>query len=184
MGLNAEEDRTSVTAIFRDHSGVEKAIHDLRDSGLDIEKLSIVEKDFHAEDHVAGFNNRSERIRYSSQSEPHSGECWSGLAGVVFLIIPGLGPTIVAGPVAGWIISALEGSIFVGGLSALGAGLVTLGIPRRTVFKYEIAIKAGKLILITFGNDEDAKKAEKTLQNTAAEEIYTNAMPPEPARVA
>jgi hypothetical protein len=62
--------------------------------------------------------------------------------------------------------------------------LVTLGVPRRTVFKYEIAIKAGRLVLITLGTDEDAQIARRALEKTTAEEVYTHEMPPEPARVA
>ena len=183
MAFNAEEARTSVTAIFPDDPGAERAIRELENCGLDIEKLSIVEKDSHSDDHLAGFYTTKERIRFASQSDLCAGECWEELAGPAFLMIPGLGPVVVAGPVTSWIVSALEGSIFIGGMSALGAGLVTLGIPRRSVFKYEIAIKAGKLVLISLGTDEDAATARRILQNTAAEEIYIQAMPPEPARV-
>jgi hypothetical protein len=40
------------------------------------------------------------------------GAFWSGLwgllAGAAFLIIPGVGPVVAAGPVTGWIIGATE----------------------------------------------------------------------------
>jgi hypothetical protein len=184
MGFKTEDDRSSVTAIFPDHAGAGKAIKELKNCGLDIEKLSVVGRDSHTEDHAAGFYTRGERIRYGGKRDFLGDECWGDLAGAAFLIIPGVGPVIVAGPVANWIIGALEGSIFIGGMSALGAGLVTLGIPRRTVFKYEIAIKAGKLVLMTLGTEEDARRARRILEITEAEEINTNEMPPEPARVA
>lgn len=180
MGFNTEEVHNSVTAIFTDPAGAEKAIVDLKNCGLNMEQLSVVWKDKHTEGNVAWFNTRGEQISHDRKNDFLGGN----LASIAFLVIPEIGPVVVAGPVAGWIISAIEGAIFIGGMSALGAGLVTLGVPRRTVFKYEMAIKAGRLVLITLGNDEDAQIARRTLEKTTAEEVYTHEMPPEPARVA
>jgi hypothetical protein len=48
---------------------------------------------------------------------------------------------MVFGPLVSWIIGALEGAAVVGGLSALGAGLYSLGIPKNSVVEYEKALK-------------------------------------------
>ena len=40
-----------------------------------------------------------------------------------FFLIPGIGPLLVAGPLVGWIVGALEGAALLGGLSVLGAAL-------------------------------------------------------------
>ena len=53
-------------------------------------------------------------------------------------------PLVAAGPVVGWIVSALEGAVVVGGVSALGAGLYSQGIPKNSVLKYETEIRDGK----------------------------------------
>ena len=45
-------------------------------------------------------------------------------------MIPGLGPVIVLSPLVGGLVGALGGAVVVGGLSALGAGLYSIGIPR------------------------------------------------------
>jgi len=37
------------------------------------------------------------------------------------------------------IVSALEGAVVTGGLTALGAGLYSIGIPRDSIVKYETA---------------------------------------------
>jgi hypothetical protein len=61
------------------------------------------------------------------------GAFWGGVWGLLFgsamFLIPGVGPLLVAGPLVGWIVGALEGAVVVGGLSAMGAGLYSLGIP-------------------------------------------------------
>ena len=41
------------------------------------------------------------------------------------------------------IVGALEGAVVTGGLSALGAGLYSLGIPKDSIVKYETAAEVG-----------------------------------------
>ena len=112
------------------------------------------------------------------------GGLWGLLVGAAFLIIPGIGPVVVAGPVASWIIGALEGAIFVGGVSVLGAGLVSVGIPRDSVLKYESSVKTGKFLLILHGTAAEAEKVRDVLNTTPAEMVELHRLPVVPARVA
>ena len=47
-----------------------------------------------------------------------------------------------------WIVGALEGAIVVGGLSAVGAGLYSLGIPKDSILRYENGAPIGGLKVI------------------------------------
>jgi len=69
----------------------------------------------------------------------------------------------MAGPVAAALVGALEGAVVVGGLSALGAALIQLGVPKDQVIKYETALKVDKYILMVHGSSEDAAKARAVL---------------------
>ena len=91
---------------------------------------------------------------------------WGGV-----LFVPGIGPVAVAGPLVSWIVAALEGAVVVGGLSALGAGLFSMGIPKDSIIKYETELKAEKFLLIAHGNVEEIKKAQHVLEKTSAEEV-------------
>ena len=82
--------------------------------------------------------------------------------------MPGIGPLLVAGPLAAAIIGALENAVLVGGLSALGAGLYGLGIPKDSVVEYETAVKAGNLVLVAHGTPEDVAKAKSIVEQTDA----------------
>jgi hypothetical protein len=93
------------------------------------------------------------------------------LFGAAFLIIPGVGPVVAAGSIVTWIVAALEGAVVVGGLSALGAGLFSLGIPKNSVVKYETSIKAGKFVLVAHGTAEEVAKARDLLKNSGADQI-------------
>jgi hypothetical protein len=183
MENKAQEDQSSAVAVFSAHSGAENAIRALKSSGFDIRKLSILGKGFQSEDNVVGIYAAGDRLKYWGKMGAFWGDMWGLLAGAAFLIVPGIGLVVIAGPVAAWIISALEGAVFVGGVSALGAGLVSLGISKDNALKYESSMKAGKFLLILHGTDADAIKARNTLESTAAEEIDIHQMPPEPARV-
>jgi len=75
----------------------------------------------------------------------------------------------MAGPVVTWIVGALEGAVLVGGLSALGAGLYSLGIPKDSILQYETAVKTGKFVLIAHGSDIETAHARKILGSTQSE---------------
>jgi len=60
------------------------------------------------------------------------------LAPAVFFL-PGLGLIGMAGPIVTTLVSALEGAAVVGGLSALGAALVQVGVPKDQIIKFDRA---------------------------------------------
>jgi hypothetical protein len=68
--------------------------------------------------------------------------------------------------VVAWIVGALEGAVLVGGLSALGAGLYSIGIPKDSVIQYELAIKTDKFLLLVHGTASEVEKARETLAGT------------------
>ena len=181
--LKASE-QNSVVAIFAQHSGAENAVKELKESRFDIKKLSIVGSDYHSNEDVVGFYNVGDRMKYWGKMGAFWGGIWGMFFGAAFLVIPGIGPIIAAGPVVAWIVGALEGAIMVGGISALGAGLFSLGIPKDTVVKYETSVKAGKFLLIAHGTTDEVQRARNVLQSTGAEEINVHQPSLETARVA
>ena len=97
------------------------------------------------------------------------------LFGAAFFVIPGIGPILVAGPLVAWIIGALEGAVVMGGLSALGAGLYSIGIPKDSVVKYEAALKSDKFLLLAHGTADEVAQARDILQTTHATEVAVHA---------
>jgi hypothetical protein len=98
------------------------------------------------------------------------GAFWGGFWGLLFgsalFAIPGLGPILVAGPLVAWIIAGLEGTVVVGGVSAVGAGLVSIGIPKDSVLKYEVALKTDKFLLVVHGTPDNVEKAKNIIGGT------------------
>ena len=77
--------------------------------------------------------------------------------------VPGIGPLFAAGPLVAWIVGGLEGAAVVGGMSALGAGLYGIGIPKDSVLSYETQIKAGKFVVIAHGTPDDVATSKTVL---------------------
>jgi hypothetical protein len=72
----------------------------------------------------------------------------------------------VAGPLVAWIVGALEGAVVLGGLSAIGAGLFSIGIPKNSILDYETAIKTGKFLLMAHGGAAEVDKAREIIERT------------------
>ena len=149
---------------FDTHEQAENAIKELQRSHFDMQKLSIIGKDYHTEEHVVGYYNTGDRVKFWG----NLGAFWVGLSallfGSAFLVIPGIGQVMVFGPLVSWIIGALETALLTGGLGAFGAALFSIGIPHDSIVKYEEAVKANKFLVIAHGGADDAENARKILQ--------------------
>jgi hypothetical protein len=90
--------------------------------------------------------------------------------------MPGIGPFFVFGPLAIWIVGALEGAAIVGGVSALAAALYSIGIPHDSTILYETALKSNKFLVIAHGTSDQVAQAKSILKTAGAEqaEIHQN----------
>jgi uncharacterized membrane protein len=163
-------DKNLAVAIFNTHTESEDAVKELQKAGFDMKKLSIVGKDYHSEEHVVGYYNTGDRVKYWGKLGAFWGGLWGLLFGSALFFIPGIGPIVVGGPLVAWIIGALEGAVIVGGLTALGAALYSIGIPKDSVLKYETSLKANKFLLVAHGTREEVEKARAILETTNATE--------------
>ena len=156
----------SVVAIYPSHTAAEAAIKELQKAGFDLKKLSILGRDYHTDEHVVGYYNVGDRMKVWGKTGAFWGGVWGLFFGSAFFWVPGLGPLLVAGPLVSWIVGALEGAVVVGGLSAIGASLFSLGIPKDSILQYETDLKAGKFVLLAHGSVEDAARAKDILTRT------------------
>ncbi len=164
----------AVVAIYNTHTQAEACVMKLQHSGFDMKQLSIVGRDIHTEDQVVGYYNTGDRMKYWGAQGAFFGAIWGFLFGSAVFFIPGFGPLIVAGPLVGWIVGALEGAAIFGGLSALGAGLVSLGIPKDSVVLYETALKGGKFVVIAHGTAEEVLQAQNVMHHSSADKAETH----------
>jgi len=162
--------QNTVIALFSQHTQAEAGVRELQEAGFDMKCLSIVGKEYHTDENVVGYYTSGDRMALWGKYGAFWGGFWGLLFGSAFFMIPGIGPLVMFGPVVTWIVAGLEGAVVVGGLSALGAGLYSIGIPKKSVLKYETSLKAGKFMLIVHGTVDEVSRAKEILGTAGASE--------------
>ncbi len=168
----------AVIAVYENHSGAEAAVKELQKAGFDMKKLSVVGKDYHTEENVVGYYNAGDRMKYWGKWGAFWGGFWGLLFGAAFFWVPAIGPVLVGGPLVTWIVAGLENAVLVGGLSALGAGLYSIGIPKNSIVEYEAAVKAGKYVVVAHGTAAEAAKAREILNTSKPTQMTDHVLEP------
>ncbi len=162
--------QNSVVALFDQHTQAEEGVKQLQEAGFDMTALSIVGKGYHTEENVVGYYTAGDRMKYWGSNGAFWGGIWGLLFGSAFFMIPGIGPLVAAGPIVAWVVGALEGAAVVGGVSAIGAGLYSIGIPKKSIIQYETSLKAGKFMLVVHGTADEVTRAKGILSSAGASE--------------
>jgi len=160
-------EKNSCVAVYDEHLKAEAAVHQLLEAGFDAGKLSIVGKGYQCEEHPIGFYTTGDRMKLREAQ----GSLWGLLLEAAFFRVPGLGTLIIAGPLTGTLVAALEGAVVVGGLSVLGAALYGIGIPRDSIIRYETAIKSDHYLLIVHGDQSEVERAHDVLVTGDARDV-------------
>ncbi len=177
------ETADTVIAVFADHQTAETAVKKLTAAGFDMKNLSVVGKGYHTEEKVVGFYNVGDRIKFWGKRGAFWGGFWGLFFGGLFMTIPVVGHVIVLGYLAATAFSAVESAVVVGGLSALGAALYGIGIPKDSVIQYETALKADRFLVMAHGSAEETARAKAILgtANPLRLDVHAGAKAPEPA---
>jgi hypothetical protein len=160
------EKTDTVVAVFADHKAAEAAVKKLTEAGFEMKNLSIVGKGYHTDEKVVGFYNAGDRIKFWGTRGAFWGGLWGMFFGGLFLTIPVVGHVVVLGYLASMAIYGIENAIVVGGMSALGAALYGIGVPKDSVIQYETALKADSFLVMAHGAAEEVARA-KTILGTA-----------------
>lgn len=154
----------TVIGLFDSRDQAEKAASELRGSGFK-DEVSILEADKNNAGNKTGGDDSG-----SLTSGVTTGGVLGGLAGLGLgagaLAIPGIGPIIAAGPIAGLVSGA-----FTGGLAG---GLVDWGIPAERSQFYEDKVKEGKVLASVRAEEDKINSAADILRRNGAHDVETH----------
>jgi hypothetical protein len=167
----------AVVAVFADHNAAESAVKELAAAGFEMKNLSVVGKGYHTDEKVIGFYNIGDRVKFWGSRGAFWGGLWGLFFGGLFLTIPVVGHVVVLGYLAATAISAVEGALMVGGLSALGATLYSIGMPKDSVIQYEAALKADNFLVTAHGTATEVAHAKTILATTNPSRLDVHAGP-------
>lgn len=154
-GIAPMSENNAIVAVYDTHQSAENAVYELQKASFDIAKLSVAGKDYRAAQHAVGY-----------------------------YLVPGVGPVLVAGPLAEYVVKAVKAAVIVDGLGAIGCGLSSIGIPKNSVLKYESALKAGRFLLIAQGTRDELRQARQVIQTTTPAGIGVHVTDPPKTRTA
>jgi hypothetical protein len=186
-GLVLKEDQMdtidTVIAVFPDHQAAEAAVKKLTASGFEMKNLSVVGKGYHTEEKVVGFYSTGDRVRFWGTRGAFWGGFWGLFFGGLFMVVPVVGHIVVLGYLATVAIYAIENAVVVGGLSALGAALYSIGVPKDSVIQYESALTADDFLVMAHGTTAEIARAKASLgaANPSRLDVHTGTKVAEPS---
>jgi hypothetical protein len=147
---------------FRNKQEAERALHELKNSGFSMDRVSILAKDTERNEQIAG-NRVKDRGDTEAQEGAGigatTGTVLGGLGGLLVgleaLLIPGVGPFLAAGTIA----TTLAGA----GIGAAAGGIVGaltgLGIPEEEARNYSDHVSQGEYLVIIEGTEAEIERA-------------------------
>jgi hypothetical protein len=162
---------SSVIAVYSDVDAAEEAVRQLGQGGFPIQHVSVIAQDLGSEKKIHGFVTACDVAKSSARTGTWVGGLFGLLVGAAFIWVPGVGPLVVAGSLASVLLGTLEGAVAGAAASGLLGWLLSLGISKQHILKYEECVKAGKYLVVAHGSAADTKKAQALLAGTKPEEV-------------
>ena len=164
--------------VFSHRRDAEDALHELRDSGFAMDRVSVVAQNAERDDQIAGADVRDDVGNKSDEGAALgavSGGTVGGLTGLLVglgaLAIPGLGPIMLAGAAATTLATTLAGAGIGAVAGSLVGALVGLGIPEERARVYNERVGRGHYLVIIDGTDAEIARAEAIFRRRGIEEF-------------
>jgi uncharacterized membrane protein len=153
---------------FPNRREAEKALHELKNSGFLMDKVSIIAKDADNERDIADvevedkekFGNKADE---GATAGAVTGGLTGGLTGLLVglgaLAIPGIGPIMLAGAEATALATTLAGGAIGAAAGSLLGALVGLGIPEERAKVYNDRVSSGEYLVVVNGTEAEIERA-------------------------
>lgn len=161
----------SIVGVFDTISEAEAAIRKLDQGHFPVQQVSILAQNLESEKDVHGFITSGDVAKEGAGTGAWVGGLFGLLMGSAFLWVPGFGPLLVAGHLAGILLGTLEGAAFGAAGGGLLGWLAGLGISKQHILKYEDQMKAGKYLLVIRGDSGDIARAREIVAGTNVVEL-------------
>jgi hypothetical protein len=165
-------------ATYPDHAAAEDAVRRLQQEGIPMDNLSIIGKDFQSVEQPLGFVTTGSVAREGARVGGWTGGIFGLLVGAAFLVMPGVGAVVVAGPLTAAILGGIEGAVAGAAFGGLAGALAGLGVSKDKAIRYESQVKAGKFLVTLRGDTTQIEHARSVLainKPETAEVVQTQA---------
>jgi hypothetical protein len=161
--------RKRAIGAFEHRQDAEAALTELRNSGFDMNHVSLIARDADRSHPIAGINETSHHNKADegAKAGAATGGVLGGLGGLLVglgaLAIPGVGPIVLGGAAATALVTALSGGAIGAAAGGLAGGLVGLGIPEDRARLYNERFNRGDYLVMVDGTEEELHHAQAVL---------------------
>ncbi|GAB4245685.1 MAG: hypothetical protein Kow0049_35670 [Stanieria sp.] len=164
-----------IVGLFYSRDEAEAAVRDLRDSGFDMDRVSVIAKDTNP---IAGTettrdvgNKADEGAATGALTGGALGGITGLLVGLGLLAIPGIGPILLAGAEATAIATTLAGAGIGAAAGGLVGALIGLGIPEEKAKMYSDRVAGGSFLVMVNAPETEIGHAEAIMRRHGVEEL-------------
>ncbi|MDP5339271.1 MAG: general stress protein [Nodularia sp. (in: cyanobacteria)] len=170
--------RRRAVGTFSNRRDAEQALHELKNSGFSMDRVSVIAKDAEHQADVAG-TQVQERVGNKADEGATTGAMTGGavggltglLIGLGTLAIPGIGPIMLAGATATTLATTLAGAGIGAAAGGLLGALIGLGIPEERAKVYHQRVEQGHYLVMVEGTDTEISAAERIFNRYGIEEF-------------
>ena len=176
----------TVVGIFKNRDSAEAAIDELQTLGYDSKNMSVIMKDYRK---TPTFKAKGVKIAGGAAAGATTGAVVGGITGLLVgigtIAIPGIGPLLIAGPLAtalgltGTAAATVTGAATGALAGGLLGSLIALGIPEKDARVYEEYIRAGGILLVVPTRNIREEEAEDILKGHNAVDVKALELPRE-----
>ncbi len=167
--VNTENKRA--VGVFVSRKQAEEALNELKNSGIPMDKISIIAKDADQGETVSNVEINShigsqDVNTAGAVGDAISASTWGSLlVGFGSLALPGIGAIIAAGSVGVALVSSLAGvAVSATATNNLVQALVSLGIPEERARFYSDRLQMGQYLIFLDGTGDEINQAESILK--------------------
>ena len=155
--------KQAAIATYSSHNEAEKAVRQLKHSGVSMRHISMLGRHWQARADVEGFYSPGDADNAGEQESPWRGEIFGAFVGMGVFILPIAGTLIVLGPLGGLI----AGAVGQHSLGALVGGLVAWGASLDQAVQYQERVAAGEFLVVVYGTPEETTRTHELLHTTS-----------------
>jgi hypothetical protein len=168
-----------VAAVFGNPEHANAVVEQMIEQNFPMDQISVLQRAQGQGDDFLGIAYANEKERFKVWGA--QGALWGSLGGLLagaagLLLLPGVGPLLVAGP----LIEAIAGAAVGAGLATAGAAathltiaLRRLGIPEQSLATLHQAVMDGKTVVLLHCGNEDPEALRRRLAWKGADPVLT-----------
>ena len=161
--------------LFHSRDKAEIAVRDLKNSGYDMNHVSVVAKDADQIDGIKTTKSIGHKADDGATAGALTGGTLGGITGLLVglgtLAIPGVGPILLAGAAATTIATTLAGAGIGVAAGGLVGALVGLGIPEEKAKVYRDSVKDGSFLVMANGTPAEVNRADAIMNHHGIDEF-------------